>query len=82
MRPAFSASILQREERSTPYLELGQQLVGSVCRDDDVAGGGRDESLVHSLVQEGEQRVVVAVNVQQTHLPQAQMMDGVRRKRW
>ncbi|RWV90608.1 hypothetical protein GW17_00047173 [Ensete ventricosum] len=63
MRPAFSASILQREERSTPsYLELGQQLVGSVCRDDDVAGGGGDESLVHSLVQEGEQRVVVAVN--------------------
>ena len=51
------------------HLQLGEQLMSSLRRDDDAARGGRDESLVHSLVDEGEQGVVVPINVQQTHLP-------------
>lgn len=34
------------------YLELGQEFMGSLSGDDDVAGGGGDESLINSLVNE------------------------------
>lgn len=42
--------------------------MGSLCGDDDMTRGGRNESLVHGLVDEGEQGVVVAINVQQAYL--------------
>jgi hypothetical protein len=35
--------------------------------DDDAAGGGGDEAFLDGLVDEGKQRVVVAVHVQQAH---------------
>lgn len=59
----------KREEGSrTLYLELGEELMRSRGGDDDVAGGGSDEAFVHGLVDERQERVVVPVHVQQSHL--------------
>jgi len=48
-------------------LEHGEQVVGRASGDDDVARGGGDEAFLDGLVDEGEQRVVVAVDVEQAH---------------
>jgi len=48
-------------------LELGEQVVGRAGGDDDVARGGGDEAFLDGIVDEGEQRVVVAVDVEQAH---------------
>lgn len=48
-------------------LEHGEQVVGRVGGDDDVARGGGDEAFLDGPVDEGEQRVVVAVDVEEAH---------------
>lgn len=49
-------------------LELVHELLRGGREDDDAAGAGVDEALLHGLVDEGQQRVVVAVHVQQPNL--------------
>lgn len=50
------------------YLKLGNEVLGSLGRDNNVTGSGCNETLVYSIVHEWQQRVVVAINVQQPHL--------------
>lgn len=49
-------------------LELVHELLRGGREHDDAAGAGVDEALLHGLVDEGQQRVVVAVHVQQPDL--------------
>lgn len=46
------------------YLELVHELLRGGREHDDAAGAGVDEPFLHGLVDEGQQRVVVAVHVQ------------------
>jgi hypothetical protein len=50
------------------YLELLDEAPGVGGADEDVALRGLDEAVVHRLVDEGQQEVVVPVHVQQAHL--------------
>jgi hypothetical protein len=50
------------------YLQLLDEFPGVGGADEDVALGGLDEPVVHRLVDERQQEVVVPVHVQQAHL--------------
>lgn len=60
-------------------LELVHELLRGGREDDDAAGAGVDEALLHGLVDEGQQRVVVAVHVQQPNLRAAYICMHERR---
>lgn len=57
-----------RPSRTATYLELVHELLRGGREHDDAAGAGVDEPFLHRLVDEGQQRVVVAVHVQQPDL--------------
>lgn len=49
-------------------LELLNELLGVGGGDDDATLGRHDEAIVHGLVDERKKRVVIAMNIKQTHL--------------
>jgi hypothetical protein len=50
------------------YLKLLHELLGSRGEHDDAAGASVDEPFLHGLVDEGQQRIVVPIHVQQPNL--------------
>ncbi|RWW37171.1 hypothetical protein BHE74_00057755 [Ensete ventricosum] len=58
-----------REEKSCRYFEFLDEVSGVGRRDDKAPLDWLDEAVVYSFVYEGQERVVVAVDIEQAHLP-------------
>lgn len=53
---------------TAPYLEFVHEVVCCGSRDNDAASTRADEAFLHGLVDEGQQVVVVPINIQQSNL--------------
>lgn len=64
------------------YLKLRDEFLGSLSRNDDVSGSRGDEAFIDGRVYEWQQWVVVAINVQQTHLHKIHKFANPKNLQW